>query len=191
VDADRLTFACATAAEAAAARRAGLRAVRVGIGAANGLPEGELVSFGIAGGLDGSAASGTVIDATRVVDEAGSVLWEGPQLGVHGAVPGTILAASRIVDSASGRAALHASTGAVAADLESGPIARSGRLSGCLRVVADTPGRPLAGLESAARPDGRTSPLGLVRAFVRRPVAATRAARDAMRALSKLEAVAR
>jgi hypothetical protein len=190
VDADRLTAACATGAEVSTARRAGLRAVRIGIGGVNGLPEGELVSFGIAGGLDGLAA-GTVIDATRVVDEAGRVLWEGSPLGVEGAVPGTILASDRIVDGSAERAALHASTGADAVDLESGVLARSGRLAGCLRVVGDTPERPLAGLEAAVRPDGSTSPAGLVRAFGRSPRAAVRAARDARRALARLEEIAR
>jgi hypothetical protein len=190
VDADGLTFACATSAEAAVARRAGLHAVRIGIGGANGLPEGELVSFGIAGGLDG-LATGTVIDAVRVVDESGLALWEGGPLGIDGAVTGTILAAERIVDDPSGRAALHAATGADAVDLESGPIARSGRLAGCLRVVGDTPDRPLAALDSAVHPDGRTSATGLVRALVRSPRASVGAARDARRALARLEEAVR
>jgi hypothetical protein len=186
LDADGLTFAAATTAEERVARRAGLRASLVGIGAAGGLPEGRLVSFGIAGGLDG-LDSGTVIDATRVVDESGAVLWEGGPLGVAGAVTGTILAAERIVDDPAARSALHAATGAVAADLESGVLALSGRLAGCVRVVGDTLDRPLAGLDAAVAPRGRLSPLCLVRAFVRRPVAATRAALDARRALSRLE----
>ncbi len=190
MDAHRLTFACATVAEARVARRTGARTVVVGIGACNGVPDGELVSFGIAGGLDG-LATGTVIDAVRVVDERGTVLWEGGPLGVASAVPGTILAAERIVDDPGERAGLYAASGADAADLESGVLARSGRLAGCLRVVGDTPQRPLSGLEGAVRPDGRTSPTGLARALLRRPGAAGRAARDARRALHRLEGALR
>jgi hypothetical protein len=74
VDADGLTFACAMTVEERIARRLG-RTALVGLGAANGVPEGRLVSFGIAGALAADLPVGTVIDATRVVDEAGLVLW--------------------------------------------------------------------------------------------------------------------
>jgi hypothetical protein len=95
-----VTFACATAAEERAARRAGFSTARVGLGARRELPAGELVSFGLAGSLDG-LDRGTVIDAVRVVDDTGTTLWEGEGLGVAGAVRGTILAAARIVASRS------------------------------------------------------------------------------------------
>src|SRR5207249_5687768 len=81
VDADGLTFACAMTVEERIARRLG-RTALVGLGATNGLPDGRLVSFGIAGALGGDLPVGTVIDATRVVDESGAVLWEGGPLGV-------------------------------------------------------------------------------------------------------------
>jgi len=64
VDADRLTFACATAPEERAARRAGYRTARVGVCVRRGVPAGELVSFGVAGGLNGIEV-GAVLDATR------------------------------------------------------------------------------------------------------------------------------
>jgi hypothetical protein len=64
-----VTLACATTAELRAARRAGLRTALVGLGGVNGIPDKEpLVSFGLAGSLDGLSC-GTVIDAVRVVDE--------------------------------------------------------------------------------------------------------------------------
>ena len=69
MDADRVA-ACATTPEERAAKRAGFRTALIGLSAQNGVPDGELVSFGLAGGLDGLPA-GTVIDATRVVDEQG------------------------------------------------------------------------------------------------------------------------
>ena len=92
MDADGLTFACATTAEERVAKRLGLDTVRVGLAVANGVPEGRLVSFGVAGSLGGLAV-GEVLDATRVVDENGATLWEGPGLGVRGARPGTLLGA--------------------------------------------------------------------------------------------------
>src|SRR4029450_12793906 len=100
----------------------------------------------------------TVIAATRVVDESGAVLWEGAPLGATSARTGTILGASRIVDDPAERARLHAQTGAEAVDMESGPLARSGRLVGCLRAVSDTPSRRLGGGGRGGTPAGRVEP---------------------------------
>jgi hypothetical protein len=189
LDADGLTFACAMGAEERVARRLG-PTVRVGLAAASGVPEGRLVSFGIAGSLTDDFAAGTVIDATRVVDESGAVLWEGGPLGVSGARPGTILGAGRIVDDPAERERLRAATGADAVDLESGPLAQSGRLAGCIRAISDTPSRRLGGLAESAKPNGDTDLEGLARAFLRAPRETARAARDALRALKALRSVA-
>jgi adenosylhomocysteine nucleosidase len=190
LDADGLTFACAMAVEERIARRLG-KTARVGLAASNGVPDGgRLVSFGIAGALRDDLPIGSVIDATRVVDESGAVLWEGEPLGVSAAQTGTILGATRIVDDPSERARLHAATGADAVDMESGALARTGRLAGCVRAISDTPERGLGGLAEAAKPSGETSYRGFVRAFVRAPRETARAARDARRALKSLEAVA-
>ena len=185
MDSERLTLACATTAEARAARRAGGRAALIGLAGANGLPAGPLVSFGLAGALDG-LPTGTVIDAERVVDEHGSMLWEGEPLGVAGAVRGTILASDRVVDEREERLRLHEATGADATDLESGPLARSGRLRGVLRVVSDTPDRTLHGICAAVTPQGSYDWPGLVKAFARSPRGFAAAARDAKRALDEL-----
>src|SRR5438093_274497 len=152
MDADGVTFACATTAELRAARRAGAHAALVGLGAANGVPDGPVVSFGLAGALRDDLPSGTVLDATRVVDEDGAVLWEGEPLGVAGAKPATILAADEVVDDPAERRRLHERTGADAADLESGPLARTGRLRGVLRAVSDTPVRTLHGISASVTP---------------------------------------
>ena len=191
MDADRLTLACATTAELRAARRTGARTALVGLGAANGVPEGALVSFGLAGALRDGLPAGTVLDATRVVDAEGSVLWEGRPLGVAGARPATILATDVLVDGADERRRLHERTGADAADLESGPLARTGRLHGVLRAVSDTPTRPLNGIAGAVTGDGGYDWRGLVRAFAREPRGFTRAAGDARRALRRLTAATR
>src|SRR5262249_56010066 len=131
--------------------------------------------FGIAGALAADLPVGTVIDATRVVDESGAVLWEGGPLGADPARTGTILGASRIVDDPEERARLHARTGAEAVDMESGPLARSGRLAGCLRAVSDTPERRLGGVAQGATPEGGIDAVGFLRGFVREPVVTLRA----------------
>jgi len=189
LDADGLTFACAMTVEERIARRLGRTAV-VGLGASKGVPEGRLVSFGIAGALSGELAVGTVIDATRVVDESGAVLWEGEPLGASPAQTGTILGASRIVDDPAERARLHATTGADAVDMESGALARSGRLVGCLRAISDTPTHRLGGVAQGATADGEVDVVGFLRGFVREPAVTVRAARGARRALRSLERVA-
>ena len=188
MDADGLTFACAMTVEERIARRLGRTAV-VGLGASRGVPEGRLVSFGIAGALSPDVPVGTVIDAIRVVDESGAVLWEGGPIGASPARLGTILGASRIVDDPAERARLHAQTGAEAVDMESGPLARSGRLVGCLRAVSDTPVRRLGGVARGARADGRVDVAGFLRGFAREPLVTLRAVLGARRALRSLEAL--
>jgi hypothetical protein len=165
------------------------RPALVGIAARRGLPEGRLVSFGLAGGLRDDLPLGAVIDATRVVAEDGSVLWEGGPLGIAGARRGTILAAERVVDDPAERRRLHGRTGADAADMESGPLARSGRLAGCIRAVSDTPARTLGPLARTVRPDGRLDWGAVARALVQ-PARTGRALAGVRRALRSLEALA-
>jgi adenosylhomocysteine nucleosidase len=188
LDIDRLA-ACATTAEERAARRAGYRTALVGLCAQRGVPAGRLISFGVAGGLDGLPI-GAVIDATRVVDEQGNVLWEGEGLGVPGARPGTILAAAGVVDDPEERRRLHELTGADAVDMESGVLAATGRLDGCVRAISDTSERRLGGLAGAVTPGGRPRLTGLARALVREPAATVRALGDVRRALKALEKAA-
>jgi hypothetical protein len=185
----RLTFACATGVEERIARRLG-PTVRLGLGAAAGIPPVErLVSFGIAGALRPGLGVGIVIDATRVVDEEGRVLWEGRPLGALPAQTGTILGASRIIDHPDERAELHRTSGADAVDMESGPLARSGSLTGCIRAISDTPDLELAGLAEGIKLNGDTDYVGLLRGFVRSPRATGRAAAAAARALKSLQHV--
>jgi adenosylhomocysteine nucleosidase len=190
MDPHGLIFAVATTAEERAARKAGATTALVGLGAANGIPAGRLVSFGLAGALHDGLACGDLIDATRVVDGDGAVLWEGPPLGVSGARAGTILAMDELIDDPIRRRELHERTGADAVDLESGVLARTGRLAGVLRAVSDTPERGLSGIAGAVGPEGRTDWGGLAVAFVRAPRGFARAASDARRALKRLESVA-
>jgi nucleoside phosphorylase len=167
VVADGLTFAVATTAEERAARKAGLRVQRIGLGGANGLPDGPLVSFGLAGALSDQLACGDVIDARRIVDPLGGVIWEGDGMGVEGARAVTVAAVASIVDDAGDRRRLREQTGADAIDMESGRLAATGRLVGCVRVISDTPSRPLGEVDGLVRPDGTVDALRGIR-FLRR-----------------------
>jgi len=186
VDAHGLTFACATSAEERVARRLGLDAVRVGLRAANGVPEGRVVSFGLAGSL-GELQVGDVLDATRVVDETGATLWEGPGLGVRGARAGVVLGGDLLVHDADERARLRESSGADAVDMESGVLARSGRLAGVLRAISDDAGSAVAGVDRTVHADGRTNVAGLLRWIATRRGDAVRSIQDALTALRALE----
>jgi adenosylhomocysteine nucleosidase len=180
------TFACATSAEERVARRLGLDAVRVGVCVANGVPEGRLVSFGLAGSL-GELGIGAVIDATRVVDETGATLWEGSGLGVSGARPGVVLGGDVLVHDVAERARLREASGADAVDMESGVLARSGRLAGVLRAISDDAGSAVEGVDGTVHADGRTNVGGLLRWIATRRGDAVRSMRGALRALQALE----
>jgi hypothetical protein len=185
VDTDGLIYACATSAEERVARRAGLHAVRVGVRAVNGVPEGNVVSFGLAGALRNGLAVGDVLDATRVVDESGATLWEGNGLGVGQSA--TILGSDVLVHDADERQRLHDASGADAVDMESGVLARSGRLAGVVRVVSDDVTSAIEGVDETVHPDGRTNVVGLMRWVATRRTGALRSMRDAVAALRALE----
>ena len=181
-----LVWACATSAEERVARRLGLNAVRVGVCVANGVPEGRLVSFGLAGSL-GELRIGDVLDATRVVDETGTTIWEGPGLGVRGARSGIVLGGDALVHDPAERTRLREASGADAVDMESGVLARSGRLAGVVRAVSDDAGSAVEGLGRPVHADGRTNVAGLLRWVATRRGGAIRSMRDALRALQALE----
>jgi nucleoside phosphorylase len=185
VDADGLTFAVATTAEERVAKRVGLPTVRVGVRAASGVPAGRVVSFGLAGALHDGLSVGDVLDATRVVDEHGAVLWEGAGLGVGRHA--TILGGNALVHDSSERRRLHEASGADAVDMESGVLARSGRLAGVVRAVSDDAASAIEGVDSTVHADGRTDVVGLIRWVATRRRDAIRSLRDAVTALRALE----
>ena len=186
MDADGLTFAVATTAEERVAKRLGLTTVRVGIGVANGVPEGRLVSFGLAGSL-GELGVGDVLDATRVVDETGTNLWEGPGLGVRGARAGVVLGGDVLIHDSAERARLRVASGADAVDMESAVLARSGRLAGVLRAVSDDADSVIEGVDTTVHLDGRANVAGLLRWVATRRGNAFRSMQDALKALNALE----
>jgi uridine phosphorylase len=190
VDAEGLTFACATSAERRVARRAGLRAVRIGVRGAAGLPDGKLVSFGLAGALHDGLQVGDVLDATRVVDPTGATLWQGAPLGVAGAREATVLASDVLVHDASERRRLHESSGADAVDMESGMLAASGRLAGVVRAISDVPASAVEGVDDTVHADGTTDVVGLLRWVATKRGDAVRSMRDALTALRALQGCA-
>jgi hypothetical protein len=190
VDAQGLTFACATTAEQRVARRAGLQAVRIGVRGAAGLPAGDLVSFGLAGALHDGLSIGEILDATRVVDSAGSTLWEGAPLGIAGARQATMLASHVLVHDAAERRRLRESSGADAVDMESGVLAATGRLAGVVRAISDVPSSAVEGVDHTVHDDGSTDVIGLLRWVVTKRVDAIRSMRDALTALHALQGCA-
>lgn len=187
MDVDGLTFTVATTAEERVAKRIGLSTVRIGVRGAAGLPEGRLVSFGVAGALDESLCVGDVLDATRVVDATGATLWEGAGLGVRGARPATVLAWDSLVHDPAERRRLREQSGADAVDMESGVLARAGRLAGVVRAISDGVDSDIEGVDSTVHADGRTDVVGLARWVATKRGRAIRAMRDALTALNALE----
>ena len=190
IGAEPLTLACALAVEDGAARSARARTARVGLQAGLPLPEGRLVSFGLAGALVSGLAPGTLVSARRVVDADGTVLWEQEPLGVPGALTGVVCDAGLVVDDPVARRELARESGAVVADTESAALAATGRLAGVVRAISDTPEQPVGRLAGAALPDGRTDRRAVARAFLAEPRATLRTASAARRALASLRAAA-
>jgi hypothetical protein len=187
---EQLTLACALAVEESAARGGGARAARVGLQAGLPLPEGKLVSFGLAGALVSGLAPGTLVTARRVVDADGTVLWEEEPLGVPGALTAVVCDPGLVVDEAGARRELARESGAAVIDTESAALAATGRLAGVVRAVSDTPEQPIGRLAYAAVPDGRTDWGVVARALLSEPRATLSTALAARRALASLRSAA-
>jgi adenosylhomocysteine nucleosidase len=185
-----VTLACALKVEEKAARRAGARTALVGLGAGLPLPEGRLVSFGFAGGLEPSLKPGTLVTATKVVDPDGQTLWEGPALEVDGAEAAVLCASDDVANDPDARRALAERSGAAVVDMESGVLASTGRLAGVVRAVSDAGDHPVGKLVCAARADGGTDWKVVAAAFATEPVKSIRTTRDARRATAALQRAA-
>jgi adenosylhomocysteine nucleosidase len=182
-----VTLACALKVEERVARKAGRQAAVVGQGANLPLPDGRLVSFGFAGGLVDTLEPGALLTATRIVDPQGAVLWEGDPLEVPGAAPAVICwSPDGVVNEPEARRALAESSGAVAVDMESGPLAATGRLAGAVRALSDTGRHPVGALVCAGKADGGTDWKVVAKAFIMEPVESIRTARNARKAIGAL-----
>jgi adenosylhomocysteine nucleosidase len=185
-----LTLACALRVEEKAAQKAGARTALVGLGAGLPLPDGRLVSFGFAGGLQPALRPGTLVTATKVVDPAGRTLWEGPALEVEGAEPAVVCASEVVANDPEERRALAERSGAAVVDLESGVLASTGRLAGVVRAISDSCERPVGRLVSAGKADGGTDWKVVAAAFATEPVKSFRTAHDASKATAALRRAA-
>jgi adenosylhomocysteine nucleosidase len=131
----------------------------------------QLVSFGLAGGLQPGLPAGAILVPERVIDEAGTV-WSADRALADrfGVVRGTMLAVPDIIAAAAAKAALWQQTGALAADIESGAVARAGLGFAVLRVVCDPAERNLPPAALTALDEaGRIKPMALLRSLARRP----------------------
>ncbi|HKO74105.1 MAG TPA: hypothetical protein VJU01_02210 [Gaiellaceae bacterium] len=181
-----LTLACALRVEEKAARKAGAKTALVGLGAGLPLPDGKLVSFGFAGGLEPRFGPGTLVTATRVVDADGRTLWDGPALAVEGAEQAVVCASDSVANEPEARRDLAKRSGASVVDMESGVLASTGRLAGVVRAVSDSGDRPVGRLVWAGKADGGTDWKIVATAFVTEPVKSFRTARDARKATAAL-----
>ena len=181
-----VTLACALKVEEKAARKAGARTALVGLGAGLGIPEGQLVSFGFAGGLGDKLRPGTLVTATRVVDPRGRTLWDGPALDVAGAEPAVVCASEEVANEPEARRALAEESGATVVDMESGVLASTGRLAGVVRAISDSSDQPVGRLVCAGKVDGGTDWKVVAAAFATEPLKSARTARDARRATAAL-----
>ena len=181
-----VTLACALKVEERAARKAGARTALVGLGAGLPLPEGQLVSFGFAGGLGDTLRPGTLVTATKVVDPSGRTLWDGPALEVAGAAPAVVVASHGVANEPEARRALAEQSGAAVVDMESGVLASTGRLAGVVRAISDSGDQPVGRLVCAGKADGGADWRVVATAFVTEPVRSIRTARDARRATAAL-----
>jgi adenosylhomocysteine nucleosidase len=181
-----LTLACALRVEEKAARKAGAKTALVGLGAGLPLPDGKLVSFGFAGGLEPGFRPGTLVTATRVVDADGRTLWDGPALAVEGAEEAVVCASASVANEPEARRDLAKRSGASVVDMESGVLASTGRLAGVVRAVSDSGNGPVGRLVCAGKADGGTDWKVVATAFVTEPVKSFRTARDARKATAAL-----
>jgi adenosylhomocysteine nucleosidase len=134
-----------------------------------------LVSFGLAGGLDPALSPGDVV-------VPGLVLSNGARLAADAALAQrfgglsehAILAGETVVTDAVAKAALHATTGAHAVDLESGAVARVAAAHGLpfvvVRAICDPAKRdlPPAAL-IALNPSGDIGLSAVLRSVLQRP----------------------
>jgi 4-hydroxy-3-methylbut-2-enyl diphosphate reductase len=133
---------------------------RIGMRARRPLPADQLVLAGVAGAVVPGLDPGDIVVADRVVlDEGDDVLLPGAtelaaalriagltvHLGPVGGADRTVTGPAR---------AAWADRGALAVDMESGVLARTGRLAAVVRAIVDTPVHPLVSLGTLPRGAG-------------------------------------
>ena len=167
-----------------------------------------LVSFGLCAGLDPALKAGDLMLAEAVIVAPGQAIeTDAPRRTALAArlaesglrvAGGAVLGQERQIGRAEDKAALFASTGARAVDMESHGVARAAEAAGVpflvTRAVADPAGRdlPRAALD-AAGPDGRIKLFKVLTTMYLRPwegPATIRLAYEARLAMNTLERIA-
>lgn len=162
-----------------------------------------IVSFGVAGGLNPALKSGDIVIASEIVAAdhrwmTAAALTENliaqPVKGRRKVVHGVLAGVEEVVLGQLGKAALRATTGADAVDMESHIAARYADNHGlpfaALRVISDPAHRALPQLAaSALKPDGNVDLWKVMRGIARKPSeirALVHSGRDFNRALRGL-----
>ncbi|NVN03416.1 MULTISPECIES: nucleoside phosphorylase-I family protein [Asaia] len=134
----------------------------------------RLLSFGCAAGLAPDLMPGALVipqwvlvNGSRIKTDAALSREFG--VGEPGVLHGGILHSDGLVATAADKAALHAQTGCLAVDMESGFVANTGLPFAVLRVVCDDSKRDLPPAARDVLAEGRISPFKLIRSLVRQP----------------------
>ena len=186
-------------AEARIARRSGFAVGTLG-SAANLLAAGAdgLISFGIAGGMAPGLGPGSLVLGTALITDDGQrypAMDLLPELGQ--AIRAQVFGGREIVSRAEDKRTLHATTGAVAVDLESAEVARLCAAAGVpfaiIRAIGDPAERnlPPAALVGL-KPDGQVDLAAVLRSVLLAPgqiPALIRVAFDTRMALGALRRV--
>ncbi len=151
----RVLAVCAMGVEAWGVRRRArdVRVIQVGIGGS--APPGDapvVISAGLCGGLRRDQEPGTVVIATRVADEAGTVHMCDPEVVAaleraaaylrFAVTSGSIITTTHVVTGPA--RGLWADRGHIAVDMESASLAATAPRFGAIRVILDTPRHELS-----------------------------------------------
>jgi len=134
-----------------------------------------LIAWGLAGGINRAAATGTVILPANILGDAGewptAVTWRARLAEVlrqrYRLIEEPLFSADHVIAAPAAKAVLAARTGAAAVDMESAGVAAAAAKAGMpcvvLRVIADGPDDALPdNIETLVTADGRTNYRGLL-----------------------------
>jgi 4-hydroxy-3-methylbut-2-en-1-yl diphosphate reductase len=140
---------------------------RIGLRARRPLPAGPLLLAGVAGAVTPALAPGDIVVADRIL-RTGAATDPGPGTGVSDVpLPGAAelarvlriagltvhvgpVGGADVIVTGAARAE-WAARGALAVDMESGALARTGRLAAVVRAIVDTPVHPLVSFGTLPR----------------------------------------
>ena len=155
--------------------------------------------FGLCGALDPALRVGDVAVYEQIADDGGTIELD-PEFArafarALNCAPVRSANVAAFVATASAKAALRASSGAAAIDMEASAIARALHARGArvamVRVVSDTADGDAPDLSAVYDAHGTLRPLALAGAFTRRPLLSLRFIANALTALTALRATAR